>query len=189
MDSGCDTNGSKHSNQSDSLVWWIIPFYAKDWGQAWFSWAKKASRSFSRDWHDIYIRENSWTSFWRLETLEVVFDFFVETEFGCSYVICLWIQLQCYWCGLQHISDTDTFSPCLLQTSQLLPLSRTLFVWFQVSTGLRPYQQMDFQVPPLLRWHSKHSDSNIFCTLDISSWWSAVPFCVLAGYHTSPLKL
>ena len=134
MDSGCDTNGSKHSNQSDSLVWWIIPFYAKDWGQAWFSWAKKASRSFSRDWQDIYIRENSWTSFWRLETLEVVFDFFVETEFGCSYVICLWIQLQCYWCGLQHISDTNTFSPCLLQTSQLLPLSRTLFVWFQVST-------------------------------------------------------
>ena len=34
MDYGCDTNGSKHSIQSDLLVWSIIPFDAKDGRQA-----------------------------------------------------------------------------------------------------------------------------------------------------------
>ena len=73
MDSGCCTNGPIHSNQSDLLVWCIIPFDDNGGSQAWFSWVKKISIWLSRTGEELDI-------IWKMEISKVVFDFFADTE-------------------------------------------------------------------------------------------------------------
>ena len=88
----CGTNDSKHSTKIDLFfAGFIILFDANYGGHACCSCWKNASKSLSLAWLDMDIIDNSWTSFCRLDILEVDFaGVFSEPEVDRGKLCCVW---------------------------------------------------------------------------------------------------